>query len=106
MKKRTILSLVALAALFNACATLQVDKPAVSAIKKIAIVGFSVEQKEPEGWKFGSARNDFPTMGSGLVQAAPHASSIYANVGKTLSKKFRWQVLGAGDLKKNPQYAK
>ncbi|MEZ4749430.1 MAG: hypothetical protein R3B54_02030 [Bdellovibrionota bacterium] len=106
MKTLITICLVALATLFSACATLQVDKPAVSAIKKIAIVGFSVEQKEPEGWKFGSSKKDFPDWGPGLVQAAPHASSIYANVGKTLAKKFRWQVLDAEGLKKNAAYAK
>ncbi|MCB0406430.1 MAG: hypothetical protein KDD51_16730 [Bdellovibrionales bacterium] len=106
MKKLTSILLVALAFVFNACATLQVDKPAVSAVKKIAIVGFSVEQKEPEGWKFGSSQNDLPNWGAGLVQAAPHASSIYANVGKTLAKKFRWQVLGADGLRKNASYSK
>ncbi len=78
----------------TACSTLIVDKTRTAALKRVAIVGFSVEQPRHKGLESlfsGGSRQD-DRWGSGLGTANPLADEMYAALEKQLGKEMKWKV--------------
>ncbi len=91
-----------------ACATMKVDKQRTAALKRVAIVGFSVEQPVPEGFTLGAHKRTGPTgmaeWGSGLGQASPLADAIYQSLEKQLAKEQKWKMLDRHQVERNGFY--
>lgn len=97
--------------LLAACATMTVDKGRTAALKRVAIVGFSVEQPVPEGFTLGNlggrkktGMGGMPDWGSGLGHASPLADLIYQSLEKRLAKDQKWTLLNRNQVSHNGFY--
>ncbi|HUP56905.1 MAG TPA: hypothetical protein VM598_05585 [Bdellovibrionota bacterium] len=99
---------VALSLTFFGCSTLSVNHPATRTIRKVAIVGFGVEQQMPP--EFSLASFGKPAEGkwgkvAGVTYGLDHAGRMYAGLAATLKKELGWKVLAAQEVARAPEYA-
>lgn len=94
--------------LLNACATLKVDRPALAKVKKVAIVGFTVEQEELEGFvlfKKGQRTGPGWEVNSSLASENPVADKMMAALSQQLQNSFKWNVTDPGTLRNAQTYS-
>ncbi len=106
MKHKALLATIPL--LFAlACATLTVDKTRTGALKRVAIVGFSVEQPISKGLESvlsSGHRQQNTDWGSGLGSTDPLADKIYQTLEKQLHTDIKWTVIDRSVIAKNGHY--
>jgi hypothetical protein len=102
-------SALALLLLHVGCATMSVDKNRLANVRKVAIVGFVVQQEMPEGleWNLtgGSKKGMGFEYGKSLPSPAKHATDMYFALMKTLHDRFHWTIADQTFIAKNPTYA-
>ncbi len=94
--------------LLNACATLKVDRPALAKVKKVAIVGFTVEQEELEGFvlfKKGERKGPGWAVTSSLATENPVADKLMMALAQQLQKSFKWNVTDTQSLRNVQAYS-
>lgn len=109
MKK--IFSFTAVGSLFlwNACATMSVDKARLKGIKKVAVVGFTVEQEMPKGvslFNVGDSDNSAFNRGApSIASGAAHSTEMYELLQNKLRNLLKWNIMDRKVLTQNPKYA-
>lgn len=117
MKLNKELSLVGLFAVVLAgCGSASVmQKEKFDTIGKVAIVGFSVQERLPytgKGVMKEILSGDSSHEGAGgmrmtmaeIAKPAPHADAAVTNLKRALEKKFNWKVVALADLEKSAEY--
>ena len=90
----------------SACSTLTIDKTRTTAVKRVAIVGFSVQQPRHKGLEslFSSSNHGEYQWGSSLGVANPLADEMYAALEKQLAKEMKWKVIDRKQVAGNTFY--
>lgn len=106
--KHKVLGAVVPVLFLSACATVTVDRVRTDAVRKVAIVGFSVQQEVPDTAAIFAAGPSeswmMPMGGSGLGTPSPLADTIYHSLEKGLAKERKWKVVERAVVAANPAY--
>lgn len=84
------------ALVFTSCATLNVDKARLGAVRKVAVAGFTVHQQVLKGfeWNLSASSSDrMPGWGSALNKENEQAGEMYGRLGRVLHTDMKWLVL-------------
>jgi len=94
--------------LLSACASMKVGKDKVQAVKRVAIVGFDVQQQRPvEMGDLFKAATHQSTASQAEVKGrteALHVAKMYDNLRKKLESENHWQIIPQETLKANKAY--
>jgi hypothetical protein len=113
MKRKNLLSLfsfVAIAAFVTACSTMKAEPEKVQTVKRVAIIGYSLQQEMPPSLMTAvfdtvmHKQDNGPHL-MGNAEASPHANVIYKNLSETLQKRMHWQVVDLNTVVANSDYA-
>ncbi len=104
MRYQALLAAVPLLFL-SACATVTADKTRTAALKRVAIVGFTVQQPRHKGLEslFSGSSNQ-ETWTAGIGMANPLADEMYAGLEKQLAKELKWKVIDRKTVAGNAFY--
>ncbi len=98
-----------LALLFTAgCASVKVDKEKIQGVKRVAIIGFDVQQqKSVSTMDLLKVATHMDTKSKAEISGrteSDHISKMYDNLKKRLEQENGWKVMTQDALKKSPTY--
>lgn len=94
--------------MLTSCATVKVDKDRVGSVKRVAIVGFDVQQQKPVSTmdlvKVATKQDTTSKAEVALASEAAHVGKMYDLLQKKLEQENSWKVLPLEVVRKNPVY--
>jgi hypothetical protein len=94
--------------LTSACASLKVEKDKVADVKRVAIIGFGVQQQSPVSmgdlFKVATHQNTASKAEVKGRTESDHVAKMYDNLKQKLEQQNHWKVMSQDQLKSNPAY--
>lgn len=105
----SIIMATLMASLATSCATIKIEKEKVAAVKKIAIVGYAIQQTMPNSGenileRLASSKSNEMLVFAGLPKAMPHADNLYGDLARNLQEGLGFKIISRRDLASNPHY--
>lgn len=99
---------------FSSCAGTKINQEQLGKVKKVAIVGYTVQQLTPNSGEkvlkglLGGSGEQNPTgmamYTAPLAKPAPHVTQMFDDLEKDLENGMKWKVLSRSELKKNKAF--
>ncbi len=108
MNKQSILVSVITLALLSGCAHTKIEKDKISSIRKVAIIGFDVQQQKAVGMgdllAIATKSKEASKAQLAIGEEAKHVIDIYNDLRSQIEKDTSWQVLPLNQIQTNPVY--
>lgn len=110
-EKKTGVGAALLAIALCSCSTMTLSKPDVEQVKRVAVIGFSVEQQQPNTGErvltklFGPKDDGISSLKPAKpARESAHAGQMLEDLEDVLRKQMHWQVVDSRTLSKNATY--